>query len=74
MAGKRDKSAKTSTAPAWRYLGSLALFTTVLIGLIFGVQQVEQFLIRDARFMLTPPLEYGEESPNLHIRGIQYAS
>ena len=35
---------------------------------------MEQFLIRDPRFFLPGPADYGLESPNLEIEGIHYAS
>lgn len=41
---------------------------------IFASQQMEQFLIRDPRFFLPGPADYGLESPNLEIEGLRYAS
>ncbi len=34
----------------------------------------EQFLIRDPRFFLPGPADYGSESPNLELTGVKYAS
>lgn len=58
----------------WRYVATAAMFVLLFMSVVFGVQQVEQFLIRDPRFVLTPPAEYGDESPNLKIEGVEYAS
>ena len=61
--------------------GRVAKYTLVLAGLtvilttgIYASQQLEQFLIRDPRFFLPGPPDYGMESPNLELHGIQYAS
>jgi cell division protein FtsQ len=62
------------SAPTWRYLVLTAAITLCLACVVLGAQQVEQFLIRDARFILAPPAEYGQQSPNLEIAGVQYAS
>src|ERR1700686_3222293 len=41
---------------------------------IWGVQQFENFLISDARFVLPPPADYGQESPNLEVNGVVFAN
>jgi cell division protein FtsQ len=41
---------------------------------MFGFSQLEQRLIRDPRFQIAPPAEYGEESPNLSVRGVRNSS
>ncbi|HEV2688238.1 MAG TPA: FtsQ-type POTRA domain-containing protein, partial [Bryobacteraceae bacterium] len=41
---------------------------------IYASQRFEAFMIRDPRFFLPGPADYGLESPNLDIQGIQYAS
>ena len=46
----------------------------VMSGVIWGVQQFENFLISDARFVLPPPVDYGQESPNLHVNGVVFAN
>ena len=58
----------------WRYVATAGMFVLLFMCVVFGVQQVEQFLLRDPRFALTPPAEYGDESPNLKIEGVEYAS
>lgn len=45
-----------------------------LSGVLWGAEQFEQFLIGDARFVLPPPRDYGQESPNLRIEGVNFAS
>jgi cell division protein FtsQ len=46
----------------------------VLAGAIYASQRFEQFLIRDPRFFLAGPAEYGLESANIQLKGVQYAS
>jgi cell division protein FtsQ len=45
-----------------------------LSGGIYASQRFAQFLIRDTRFFLPSPADYGLESPNLELHGIRYAS
>jgi cell division protein FtsQ len=55
--------------------GGIALAVAVaLTGGIYASQRFAQFLIRDTRFFLPGPADYGLESPNLELHGIQYAS
>ena len=42
--------------------------------MLYGAQRVERFLIEDPRFALPGPTEYGQESPNLHLSGVKWAS
>ncbi len=74
----RNSSSKAEKRRAWnlnwRYVASAGLISLALMSMFFAWQQVEQFLIRDPRFMLAPAAEYGDESPNLHIDGVQYAN
>jgi cell division protein FtsQ len=51
-------------------IGASLLLTTC----IYASQRFEQFLIRDPRFLLPGPADYGLESPNLQIEGVKYAS
>ena len=46
----------------------------LLAGAIYASQQFQQFLIRDPRFFLPGPPDYGLESPNLVLTGVKYAS
>jgi cell division protein FtsQ len=41
---------------------------------IYASQRFEQFLIRDPRFFLPGPADYGFESSNLEVEGVRYAS
>ena len=55
--------------------GGIALGVgVVLSGVIYASERFEQFLIRDPRFFLPGPPDYGLESPNLELHGIKYAS
>jgi cell division protein FtsQ len=45
-----------------------------LAGGIYASEQFQQFLIRDPRFFLPGPADYGLESPNLELTGVRYAS
>ena len=46
----------------------------MLAGGIYASQQFQQFLLRDPRFFLPGPPDYGLESPNLELTGVKYAS
>lgn len=72
------QSAKKRSTPAVRVIfryglaviaGSLALTSA-----IYASQRFENFIIRDPRFFLTVPADYGLESPNLEVEGIKFAS
>lgn len=55
--------------------GGIALAAgVVLSGCMYATESFERFLIRDPRFFLPPPPDYGLESPNLELRGVKYAS
>ncbi|MCU0245489.1 MAG: FtsQ-type POTRA domain-containing protein [Bryobacter sp.] len=71
---KKSAKRQKSRLSGWMQLGAA-------VGLVFGVavvflgwQAAESFLVRDARFVLPPPLELGEEGPNLKIEGLRHAS
>ena len=71
-------SSKTKGTPPMRLLlrfGGIAIAAgVVLSGCIYASQSFERFLIRDPRFFLPGPADYGLESPNLEIHGVKYAS
>jgi len=46
----------------------------VLASGIYAAERFEQFMIRDSRFFLPGPPDYGLESPNLEVAGVKYAS
>jgi len=72
------RSSKARGKPATRLFlrfGGIALAVGVaLSGGIYASERFAQFLIRDTRFFLPGPADYGLESPNLEVHGIRYAS
>jgi len=69
---KKDRN-NTRRAAAKFVLWALVV-CFVLFCAIWSVQQFEQFLITDSRFTLPPPSDYGQESPNLQVDGVQFAN
>jgi cell division protein FtsQ len=57
-----------------RYGMLVTAISLTLAGGIYASQQFQQFLIRDTRFFLPGPADYGLESPNLELTGVKYAS
>ncbi len=57
-----------------RYGGIAIAAGVVLSGCIYASESFERFLIRDPRFFLPGPADYGLESPNLELNGVKYAS
>ena len=57
-----------------RYGGVAVIMCVVLTGGIYASQRFEQFLIRDPRFFLSGPPDYGLESPTVQLSGVKYAS
>lgn len=74
MRSSKKPEAKRASVLSWARLFKLSILMIVIVGAIYGTQQAELFLIRDPRFVLTPPAEYGDESPALHLEGLRYAS
>lgn len=70
-------AARKGRAPAagviLRYGLLVCAISALLAGGIYASQQFQQFLIRDPRFFLPGPPDYGLESPNLELSGIKYA-
>ncbi len=58
----------------FRYGFVVVAVCMVLTSAIYASQQFEKFLIRDPRFFLPGPADYGMESLNLQLNGINYAS
>ncbi len=70
MAAEKQKNA----GPALR-LSLLVILGSGLLGAgIYSAQTFERFLVRDPRFEVSGPRDYGEESPDLRVEGIHYAS
>jgi cell division protein FtsQ len=71
-------NAKKTRAPRVGTVVRYGLLVTgislTLAGGIYASQQFQQFLIRDTRFFLPGPADYGLESPNLELTGVKYAS
>jgi cell division protein FtsQ len=69
---------KQRRAPAVRVIfryGVIVIGASLLLtSCIYASQRFEQFLIRDPRFILPGPADYGLESPNLEVHGVKYAS
>lgn len=74
MPSAKKQDRPRSFVPSWSSVFKGSILIIAAGGAIYGAQQVELFLIRDPRFVLTPSAEYGEESPALHLDGIRYAS
>ena len=68
----RDHSSKAG--PGWRRALIVSFLIIALATGVYATQQIELFLIRDTRFTLTPPAEYGDESPALKLTGLKFAS
>jgi cell division protein FtsQ len=63
-----------ATRVVLRYAGIAIAVGVVLSGCIYASENFERFLIRDTRFFLPGPADYGLESPNLELHGVKYAS
>ncbi len=69
---RRQRGRALLRAVRYGLLGIAA--TCLLAGAIYGAQRVERFLIEDPRFTLSGPTEYGQESANIHLSGVKWAS
>jgi cell division protein FtsQ len=69
---KKTRAARVGTVVRYGLL--VIAISVTLAGGIYASQQFQQFLIRDTRFFLPGPADYGLESPNLELTGIKYAS
>lgn len=73
--GRSSKDRRTpATRIVLRFAGIAIAAGVVLSGCIYASQSFERFLIRDPRFFLPGPADYGLESPNLELHGVKYAS
>ena len=74
MAPPPTKKGRTLAARTiLRYGLLVCAISMMLAGVIYASQQFQQFLIRDPRFFLPGPADYGLESPNLALSGVKYA-
>jgi cell division septal protein FtsQ len=72
---KSNKARRTPATRLFLRFGGIAIVAGVLLGgVIYASDRFAQFLIRDTRFFLPGPADYGLESPNLELHGIRYAS
>src|SRR5260370_42632969 len=71
-AGKKRRAPGVGTMLRYGFL--ITGISVMLAGGIYGSEQFQQFLIRDTRFFLPGPADYGLESPNLELTGVKYAS
>lgn len=74
MARREVDAQADSSRSIIRYIVYGCAATALLVAAIFLFQRTEQFLVTNPRFILTPPAEYGEDSPNLRIEGVRHAS
>jgi len=56
-----------------RFLFWLAAGILLMILTLFAWHRLEEFLIRDARFRVSEPEDFGDKSPNLIVEGVHYA-
>lgn len=76
-APKADKEKPAATKdgrPLWPIAIRAIAITFALMLAIFVWHQVEQFFISDPRFILAPPPDEGEDSPNLIIEGQKHSN
>src|SRR5579884_1113398 len=71
----RESASRAKERRAWLRILAWAFAVSLgLCGSLWAAQQFEHFLIDDSRFILPEPADYGQESPNLHIDGVTFAS
>src|SRR5258708_2130738 len=69
-----SKSRARNLRTALRYGLIIAGVTATLTAGIYTSQKFQQFMLRDPRFFLPGPSDYGFESPNLELDGVKFAS
>ena len=77
MADRNTKETRKSPGGATALIRAgviILLGSAALAGAVYSAQSVERMLMRDPRFYLPGPADYGEESPNVTVEGLRYAS
>lgn len=75
MAAERKMAVTGKKGGPMLRLSLLVVLGSIVIGgAIYAEQKFEHFLTLDSRFLVPGPPDYGEESPNLSIEGLKYAS
>ncbi|HZU23995.1 MAG TPA: cell division protein FtsQ/DivIB [Bryobacteraceae bacterium] len=70
-----DRRARGRRVMRLMRLAAITAVSLVVLGAaIYASQRLEQFLIRDSRFILAGPSDYGQPSPGLKIEGVVHAS
>jgi hypothetical protein len=57
-----------------RFLLWALLVCFALAAILWSTERFEKFLAGDSRFVLPPPVDYGQESPNLVVEGVTFAN
>jgi len=71
----KDQKRRTPAVRVIFRYGLIVIGASLLLtSCIYASQRFEKFLIRDPRFLLPGPADYGLESPNLEVEGVKYAS
>jgi cell division protein FtsQ len=73
-APQKDAARKARFRTVWSGLVWATVFSVVVVGLLFGWQELQRFLLRDTQFLVAAPPDLGEESPALEIRGLKNAA
>lgn len=71
---QRDAARKARFRTVWSGLVWATAFSVAVVGLLFGWQELQRFLLRDAQFLVAAPPDPGEESQALEIRGLKNAA
>ena len=74
MARTSNREKSPTVRMATRFLVWAFIVCFVLAGVLWSKQRFEQFLVDDPRFVLPPPTDYGQESPNLRVEGVVFAT
>jgi cell division protein FtsQ len=73
-APQKDAARKARFRTVWSGLVWATLFSVAVVGLLFGWQELQRFLLRDPQFLVAAPPDLGEESPAIEIRGLKNAA